>query len=78
MTAPALTRYDLVVLQWVCEGRTNAWIARQQCTAEHVANHQVDRLLAAFKARNRTHLAALAVAAGLATPDSTTQLNSVL
>jgi DNA-binding NarL/FixJ family response regulator len=51
-------------LALICHGRTNEEIARETFYALDTVRDRTKALLAIFAARNRTHLAALAVAQG--------------
>lgn len=64
---PSLTPRMREVLALVCEGYTNAEIGKRiGCSEETVKSH-VKRLLDYFQARNRAHLAAIAVSSGRVT-----------
>jgi DNA-binding NarL/FixJ family response regulator len=59
-----LTPNLLETLPLVCHGFSNKEIAAQRHYSEEATKDHVKRLLAIFRARNRAHLAALAVAQG--------------
>lgn len=52
-------------LRLICEGYTNAEIGRQMFVGEETIKSRVKVLLRHFGARNRWHLAALAVGTGM-------------
>lgn len=59
-----LTPQLRTTLGLICHGRTNPQIARETFYALDTVRDQTKALLGIFSARNRTHLAALAVAQG--------------
>lgn len=61
---PTLTPALLAVLERVAVGRTNPQIAADLGISLEAARDRVKRLLRLYDARNRTHLAALAIRAG--------------
>lgn len=61
----SLTRTLLVTLPYVCYGYSNAQIAERLFYSEDAVKDHVRRLLVIFRARNRAHLAAKAVARGI-------------
>jgi DNA-binding NarL/FixJ family response regulator len=61
---PNLTPRMEEILPFVCRGYTNAEIGERVFASEETVKSYVKRLLDYFQARNRTHLAALAVESG--------------
>ena len=59
-----LTPNLLETLPLVCQGFSNKEIAARRHYSEEATKDHVKRLLAIYRARNRAHLAALAVARG--------------
>lgn len=55
----------VITLGLICEGYTNAQIARALLVGEETIKSRVKELLRLFGARNRAHLAAISIRAGI-------------